>query len=368
MITRDTCIVCKNLLASLFTFKDFPVYMGVSSTSDFEMLDMEWSSCESCGCVQLNKLVELEKLYKVPHNPAVGRTWETHNKHFSALVNSYSPKVVLDIGGANLKLASLISPCKSVSRYDVIDFSAEKYEVVLVDDKISLIVGSIESYKKSNLVDCAVLSHTLEHLYDPVETLSSLKECLTEDGKIIVSVPNIKAQLKDGFLNALHFEHTYFIDHEYMQLIGSGAGLRLVRREDFSPYNSFYVFERGSTSLGEHPAPQDSPLTFKNFVTNLQADVREIISSTATDSFYVFGAHVFTQYLMNSGLPAKRIIAVIDNDINKTGKLLYGTNLLVKNPNEISSDKEPLVLLRVAQYEQEIRDQLVSINKNVRFL
>lgn len=342
--------------------------MGVNEGIETESIDMEWSSCEICGCVQLGRLVELEKLYKVPHNPAVGQTWETHNRDFSTLVSSYSPNTVLDFGGANLRLASLISPHKSISRYDVIDFSAEKYDVSSIDKKINLIVGSIESYKKSNLVDCIVLSHTLEHLYNPVETLLSLRECLTENGKILVSVPNIRAQLRDGFLNALHFEHTYFIDHEYVRLIGHRAGLHLIRREDFSPYNSFYVFERGEIVIGEHPVPQEAAQTFKRFVSNLQADVKQIISLTIGHSLYVFGAHVFTQYLVNAGLPVNKIISIIDNDSNKAGKFLYGTNLLVESPAVLSNKKQPLVLLRVAQYEKEIREQLISINKNVRFL
>jgi SAM-dependent methyltransferase len=342
--------------------------MGVSEFSDFEFLDMEWSECERCGCVQLSKLVELEKLYRVPHNPAVGRTWESHNSEFANLVKSHSPQFVLDLGGANLKLANLISPSDSVARYDVIDFSAEKYEVASVDDKINLIVGSIENYSRSNLVDCVILSHTLEHLYEPVETLVSLRECLAENGKIFVSVPNIKSQLRDGFLNALHFEHTYFIDHEYVKMIGSRAGLKLVERVDFSSYNSFYVFERSQAIPCEHSSPAEASQTFVEFVANLQEDVRKIVSKIDNEDFYVFGAHVFSQYLVNAGLPTDRIISIIDNDDNKAGKFLYGTSLPVKKPSDISSVDEPLVLLRVAQYEQEIREQLLSINGRVRFL
>jgi SAM-dependent methyltransferase len=342
--------------------------MGASNFCDFEFFDMEWSKCEYCGCIQLSKLIDLEKLYAIPHNPAVGKTWDLHNKEFSNLIKAYFPQTVLDLGGANLKLAKLILSCNSVTRYDVLDFSAEKYEATSINDKVNLIVGSIDDYNSTNTVDCIILSHTLEHLYNPIETLSSLRNCLTKNGKIFVSVPNIKSQLKDGFMNALHFEHTYFIDHDYIKMIGGYAGLKLIKKIDFSSYNSFYIFESGQITLYDHPFPNEASKIFTNFAENLQKDVQQIVSRINNEDFYIFGAHVFSQYLINAGLPIDRVISIIDNDDNKIGKILYGTTLAIKNPNIIASIDEPLVLLRVAQYDQEIRDQLLSINCKVRFL
>lgn len=368
MITRERCVVCAQSLHRVYSFRDFPIYMGVSDTSEHETSDMEWAQCVCCGCIQLSSLVELEKLYKVPHNPAVGRTWDLHNKNFSSLVTSHSPRSVLDVGGANLKLANLISHEDSVTRYDVIDFSAEKYEVKSVNNKINLIVGSIENYARSNLVDCIILSHTLEHLYEPVSSLAALRECLTEDGKIYVSIPNVKAQLADGFLNALHFEHTYFIDHDYIEMIGEKAGLKLLQRQDFSDYNSFYVFGRCEARNREHPEIGAASVAFATFVRNLREDVEMINSSVIDQDYFIFGAHIFTQYLVNMGLLTGRVVSIIDNDLKKEGKLLYGTNLIVSKPEIISSSENPLVLLRVAQYEKEIKEQLLSINRNVRFL
>ena len=191
---------------------------------------------------------------------------------------------------------------------------------------------------------------------------------MTDDGKIYVSVPNVKAQLADGFLNALHFEHTYFIDHDYIEMIGEKAGLKLLQREDFSEYNSFYVFGRSDVKDREHSDPKAAFETFMLFAKNLREDVAKINSSIVDRDIFIFGAHIFTQYLVNMGLSIDRVVSIVDNDTKKEDKHLYGTNMIVSSPEVISSFENPLVLLRVAQYEREIREQLISINRSVRFL
>lgn len=365
---RKNCVICKGSITFLKKFSEFPLYMGVSENENFEFCDMTWAKCNTCGCVQLSELIDPEVLYKIPHNPAVGKTWELHNLTFSDVVTSYSPRNVLDVGGANLRLANLISVDKNVERYDVIDFSANKYEIKKMSEKINLITCSAETYARENSVDCIILSHTLEHLYEPVSFLQNIKPCLTKNGKIFISVPNIKNQLIDGFLNALHFEHTYFIDHEYLEMIGNLAGFELVQKVDFSKYNSFYVFSPHEKTQNLHTSPHVASDIFCKFSDDLHKDVTSINEITKGLQFYVFGAHVFTQYLIKAGLKIDRIAGIIDNDTNKIGKFLYGTSIRVSGPNVVKGIDTPTVLLRVAQYKKEIADQLIDINNSVRFI
>jgi len=209
------------------------------------------------------------------------------------------------------------------------------------------------------------LSHTLEHIYEPVSLLKTIEKFLAEDGTVVVSVPNIKAQIDECFLNALHFEHTYYIDHEYIRIMAQNAGLRVSEIFDFSKYNSLYALKRGDTeSLGSHPEKQAASESFMRFTQKLQEDVREINISAAGKQCYIFGAHVFTQYLINFGLDTANIRAVLDNDPAKIGKRLYGTNLPIQSPEALKEDSSPTVILRVSQYRNEIEEQLKSINKS----
>ena len=46
---------------------------------------------------------------------------------------------------------------------------------------------------------------------------------------------------------------------------------------------------------------------------------------------YIFGAHIFTQYLIEFGLN-NEFICVLDNDVKKQGQYLYGYDLIVNSP------------------------------------
>jgi SAM-dependent methyltransferase len=44
----------------------------------------------------------------------------------------------------------------------------------------------------NNSIECIVSSCALEHVYDPWMILSKLRRCLTEEGKIVIEIPNVQ--------------------------------------------------------------------------------------------------------------------------------------------------------------------------------
>ena len=84
---------------------------------------------------------------------------------------------------------------------------------------------------------------------------------------------------------------------------------------------------------------------------------------------YLYGAHIFAQYLIEFGLDTNRIVNLLDNDPNKQGKRLYGTSLKVKSPKALRAVKNPIVILKAGVYNQEIKDDILgNINSAVTFL
>lgn len=78
---------------------------------------------------------------------------------------------------------------------------------------------------------------------------------------------------------------------------------------------------------------------------------------------------MFAQYLIEFGLDTSSIVCLLDNDINKQGKRLYGTNLMVKSPKVLSDIKNPIVIFKAVVYNDQIkRDILENINKDAKFL
>lgn len=95
MTQRVNCIICdSHNLEFLYTFKKFPLYMGTTVDNDDKFYDQEWVICKNCGTIQLKNLIDLDELYSVPHNPAVGKTWQKHHQTFAEYAAASAGKKV----------------------------------------------------------------------------------------------------------------------------------------------------------------------------------------------------------------------------------------------------------------------------------
>lgn len=73
---------------------------------------------------------------------------------------------------------------------------------------------------------------------------------------------------------------------------------------------------------------------------------------------YVFGAHIFAQYLFAFGLDQTKIISLLYNSGLKKEKRLYGTDLIVHGPEILRGKGKVGVVLKVGIYRDEILEQL----------
>ena len=108
---------------------------------------------------------------------------------------------------------------------------------------------------------------------------------------------------------------------------------------------------------------------YKNMITFYKQKtlkMNKIFLNKNKNNHFLFGAHVFSQFLLNMGLKENKFKYVLDNSKNKHNKRLYGSNLYVQNPEIIKKIKKPIVLANVGQYQFEIERQLRRINKNVK--
>ncbi len=109
-------------------------------------------------------------------------------------------------------------------------------------------------------------------------------------------------------------------------------------------------------------------MDYVRYHEELIKDLNRKISDSA-QSVYLFGAHVFAQYLIAFGLDTSRIVSLLDNDPNKQGKRLYGTNLMVQSPRVLRDVNNPSVILKAGVYNQEIKEDILgNINTFVTFL
>ena len=70
----------------------------------------------------------------------------------------------------------------------------------------------------------------------------------------------------------------------------------------------------------------------------------------------------------NKKINIDNIICLLDNDINKQGKRLYGTDLEVGPSTLLKDYISPIVILRAGAYDAEIKSDIIqNINSDVIF-
>ena len=113
---------------------------------------------------------------------------------------------------------------------------------------------------------------------------------------------------------------------------------------------------------------------FEDYIKYHKSLVKKINNKISNKSnknkkVYLFGAHIFSQTLLNFGIDHKKIEYILDNDKTKENKRLYGTNLKVKSPQILKKEEAPLVILKCGVYNNEIKNQIIKdINSKVIFL
>jgi SAM-dependent methyltransferase len=357
-------------LEHLYTFENFPVFMGCTDQDPSEDLSCELSVyiSRSTGVLQINPILPLDLIYKQEHNSgSIGKTWQEHHECFAAFINEQSPGAVLEVGGGHGKLASLYP---EEIEWTILEPNPRPQP----DCPAKILKGFFnKDIDLSNVkFDTVVHSHVFEHTYDPDNFIKMIADRLPKQGKVIFSVPNMRKMLEKKYTNCLNFEHTYFLSEEYIEHIMLKNGFRLLAVKYFRDDNSiFYAWEKIDSFL-DLPVPEHLYALYKSlfleYVDYHKSLIQEL-NSNINRPYYLFGAHVFSQFLVKFELNTGNLVCILDNDSSKQGKRLYGTDIFVKSPKVLAEVKEPLLVLRAGSFTEEIKlDIKNNINSSTEFL
>lgn len=373
---RKKCVICESeFLTEKLVLSGFPISMGTSDNpvNEDEFLDQFWDECGECGQIQLRNTVSLEILYHQSHNTeVVGDTWVRHHLSFMEFINNLIPNKcsVVEIGAGHGFLAqNMVQTNLDIEKYFIIEPGFKKQI-----EKTEWIRDFYQN--RADIVrisDAVIHSHVIEHVYNPREFLVFLWNNMKDEAIMFVSFPNVEQLIDLGGSNSLNFEHTYFLHPKNFAYICGTIGFEVIKFDYFEKHSFFYALRKNSDRDGKPELPDisDSSRKFLQMWREIELFTRvsnSILSSRESNENFVFGAHVFTQSLINRGLNTAKIRSVLDNSQSKFRKRLYGTNLYVEKPSALIECKLPLVILSASHYQDEIRSQLRLINPNVEFI
>jgi hypothetical protein len=374
LITRECCVVTgKDDLEFLDCLEDTPVFMGCvnSSLAEDDKVDMSWSISRSSGLIQLSSLIPLDVLYPESHGAGgIGELWAKHHKAFAEFLSRMSPSAVFEVGGAHGILS------KEYQLYDKIPWTIlEPNPSPIEGCEARFIKGFFDdTFSYAEAFNTVVHSHVFEHIYEPDQFMEHLAGFMDNGKHLVFSLPNMQVMLERKYTNCINFEHTTFLTEPYVDFLLAKYGFKLTAKEYFlDDHSIFYAAVRDSSvkpSVLAHDLYEKNKQIYMDYVRFHEELIQDLNCkmSNNTRPLYLFGAHIFAQHLITSGLDTKRIVNLLDNDPNKQGKRLYGTSLIVQSPKVLSDVIDPIVILKAGVYNAEIKkDILENINNRVTF-
>ncbi len=373
LIQRNEDVISKKGdLELLYSINNFPIFQHCVDTSfDEDLLaDMNYFISKETGVIQLNPLIPLEILYNRKFN-AVGNLWKEHHKSFASFLSKYKFLSLLEIGGSTGSLAFEFMQNNPNIDWTILEPNPniEKNTNIKIIKKI---------FDKDINFDChydtIVHSHTLEHSYDPFDFLKNVNNNLKTNFFHFFSVPRMQVWFENFYTSFLDFEHNIYLTENIIDYLLEKSGFAIIEKQFYGPDHSiFYATKKITNSNLNCFLTNNYNLhkkLFFDYFSKYKLAIEKINNkiNTSSKKKYLFGGHFNSQFLIYLGLNVDNIISIIDNDIKKHKKRLYGTNLFADSPEILSQINDPLVIIWNAPYTNEIIKSILDINPKTEII
>lgn len=184
---------------------EFLEQCNVCAGAALDVIDEECNimRCKICGYIFDNPRPAPEELIKFYSRPAQYDSWlreiperdRLWRRRLKKLQSTRKPGSVLDVGtGIGQFLAVARTSYRDVYGTEV---SSTAVQIAKQKYNLNLFHGTIESLKEQNRVfDNISLFHVLEHVPDPKSTLGTCHSLLSDNGVLVIAVPNEVASFR----------------------------------------------------------------------------------------------------------------------------------------------------------------------------
>lgn len=366
------CRICGHgVLEKIFSLEDYPVFIGCTDgrKEDDILYTFEIWHCMKCDIGQQLNIPPFEVLYKEQRCFGYGKVWKDHYNQYFEFIKKNSSEVdkALEVGVGNAVVyKKMLHHCKNLYGIDAIH--NDQY------DSYNIQVGifSEDKYPKETF-DLIYSSHLVEHLEDPVQYFRTCNYLLKEGGLCFVACPNVLESFENLHFNAFTADHLNYFSKESLANLAAGQGFQLVDFYQYLDHGMYLALRKTSSNKKEGYGYSKSFMKyFSNYYQSINLFVDEVRNETRdVDSLYLFGAHGLTVTflkLMNSEIFNNKVRFVLDNERTKHNRRLSGTSLICKPPAVIQEENNPLVILYMGVYENEISEQLKTLNPNCKII
>ena len=365
------CIISfSKKFSKIFSFPKIGVLMRVENKKSHKAIkkNINFYINKETGTVQIYPKVNPKILYNKGHGSGTtGRTWRKHHDEFFYQCRPYLSGKVLEIGGGENSIAinKKLNFKKINFFYSIgknLNINSKNKKIIKINKFFS---KKIFQENKFNEIDLVLHSHLFEHVFNPDDFLNTIYKSMKLGGYHIFSVPNMYKLIKAGMPNAVFFEHPYYYDEKIIEILLKRNGFRIKKKFYFGKQHSiFFVTQKQEKKVYfKYKKFKKNKKLFLNLNKIIENNVKKIYKSHSSGrKIFLFGAHIFSQIIL-AKIPEKLISGIVDNDINKQNKYLYGTKIKVYPLEILSKILKPNLYLHDGDYEKEIRRKVIAINK-----
>jgi len=381
-INHRNCSVC-NSNESITIYKQ-PIgsIVGIGDIGYEHKIDR----CNTCGFIFANSILQEKEILKYYEkmsnyeNPAhSGLHSEMRKQSIERQINfilGHLPKnfngTALDIGcSVPYGLSILKSKGWKVLGLDPSD-SCIKIAKDLWDVDVKKGFFNIDNFKNERLFELIILSHVLEHLIYPSETLSQLKEILSADGVIYIEVPNLLEH--NNLTGYFTFEHVNYFTPISLENIVKNNGfeiqkIQLIKNDESElSYSSVgALIKKAQSENTKINVDTSSFAALENYKTHIGSRIKKINlaldkidKSIEKGRLALWGGGIHTsQLLSETNLREMDIFCIYDNDPKKNGECILSIPIL-NFPDDITRVLKNVdaILISSQASENEIYNQI----------
>lgn len=231
--------------------------------------------------------------------------------------------------------------------------------------------------------DLIILSHVLEHVFDVAAGLASARRRLATGGAIYVEVPDASRYIVDDFPPYYFFdpEHINHFVLDSLRLMAANEGLAVLKWQAkeldvgaASSYPAIAVWLIAQTDA-DKPEPEiNSVEAIQHYVEASAATLmalpnmallQDLVKKNAPIVIWGAGSHA-KRLLANSPLATANLVAIIDSDASKHGKLLRGVEICSAQWGlQRAKDANATIVVAIAVNADEVLKELNSAVNNL---
>jgi SAM-dependent methyltransferase len=335
--------------------------------------------CRNCGLVQIVEPIDPNLLYKGFNYNFSSWKLEVHqDDELNRIFARVKPKQTAEIGCNDGKFLNEVrlrgtELCVGIEPNPVQSKMARECGLTIFNSWVEPELCR-EIVSEHGMFDLVQSRQVLEHVPNINKFFECVQILLKPDGHLFIDVPNFAPALALGDCSVMWEEHCTYFTAETLR--------GLLRKHGFEPFDEAeYDFAGGTIAMlsrrsqvqADAPGPQHSPITLRNasqyatkigeFGERLTAAIGKAKDAGALVVMY--GVGVRGCAAANILELAGKVDYAIDDQVERQGKYMPGSHLLIRPSEDLANVEQPVLCLLAVnnEYEEMARKKLGSVRQ-----